>query len=56
MFCNKAINILKTLYFDKSFWHYYRLDNGELKWPQNKDEAIKISKEELKWILKNGEI
>ncbi len=51
------MNRLKVLHFDEGFWLYYsRLDNGKLKWPQNKDEAIKINKEELKWLLKGYEI
>ena len=57
VFGNKAMNRLKVLHFDEGFWLYYsRLDNGKLKWPQNKDEAIKINKEELKWLLKGYEI
>ena len=51
------MNRLKVLHFDEGFWlYYFRLDNGKLKWPQNQDEAIKINKEELKWLLKGYEI
>ena len=57
VFCNKAMNRLKVLHFDEGFWlYYYRLDSDKFKWPQNKDEAIKINKEELKWLLKGYEI
>lgn len=57
VFCNKSMNRLKVLHFDEGFWiYYYRLDKGRFKWPQNKEEALKINKEELKWLLKGYEI
>lgn len=57
VFCNKSMNRLKVLHFDEGFWlYYYRLNKGRFKWPQNKDEALKINKEELKWLLKGYEI
>lgn len=57
VFCNKSMNRLKVLHFDEGFWlYYYRLDKGRFKWPQNKDESLKINKEELKWLLKGYEI
>lgn len=57
VFCNKSMNRLKVLHFDEGFWlYYYRLDKGRFKWPKNKAEALKINKEELKWLLKGYEV
>lgn len=57
VFCNKQMNKLKILHFDEGFWlYYYRLERGHLKWPQNLEEALKVNKEELKWLLKGYEI
>lgn len=57
VFCNKQMNKLKILHFDEGFWlYYYRLENGKFKWPMSRDEALKIDKEELKWLLKGYEM
>ena len=57
VFCNKQMNKLKILHFDEGFWlYYYRLEHGHLKWPQNPEEALKVNKDELKWILKGYEV
>lgn len=57
VFCNKQMNKLKILHFDEGFWlYYYRLEHSHFKWPQNAEEALKINKEELKWLLKGYEV
>ncbi len=57
VFCNKQMNKLKILHFDEGFWlYYYRLEHSHFKWPQNSEEALKVNKEELKWLLKGYEI
>ena len=57
VFCNKQMNKLKILHFDEGFWlYYYRLEHSHFKWPQNPEEALKVNKEELKWLLKGCEI
>ena len=57
VFCNKQMNKLKILHFDEGFWlYYYRLEHSHFKWPQNPEEALKVNKEELKWLLKGYEI
>lgn len=57
VFCNKQMNKLKILHFDEGFWLYYhRLENNRFKWPMTQEEALKINKEELKWLLKGYEI
>lgn len=57
VFCNKQMNRLKILHFDEGFWLYYhRIEHGRLKWPQTKEEALKVNKEELSWLLKGYEL
>ncbi|MHC1684230.1 MAG: IS66 family insertion sequence element accessory protein TnpB [Clostridiaceae bacterium] len=57
VFCNKQMNRLKILHFDEGFWlYYFRLENSKFKWPMTKEEALKVNKEELKWLLKGYEI
>ena len=57
VFCNKQMNKIKILHFDEGFWlYYYRLEHSHFKWPQNLEEALKVNKEELKWLLKGYEI
>lgn len=57
VFCNRQMNRIKILHFDEGFWlYYYRLENNRLKWPMTKEEALKINKEELSWLLKGYEV
>lgn len=57
VFCNRQMNRIKILHFDEGFWlYYYRLENNRLKWPMTKEEALKINKEELGWLLKGYEV
>ena len=57
VFCNRQMNRIKILHFDEGFWlYYFRLENSKLKWPMTPDEALKINKEELKWLLMGYEV
>jgi transposase len=57
VFCNKAMNRLKILHFDEGFWiYYFRLENSKFRWPKNEEEAIRVDKNELKWLLKGYEL
>ena len=57
VFCNKQMNKLKILHFDNGFWlYYYRLEKSRFKWPMTKAEALKVTIEELGWILKGYEV
>lgn len=57
VFCNKQMNRLKILHFDEGFWlYYYRLENSRLKWPITKEDAMKVNKQELSWLLKGYEV
>ncbi len=57
VFCNRQMNKLKILHFDQGFWLYYhRLERSKFKWPMSKQEALKVSIDELKWLLKGYEV
>ncbi|MEY8285801.1 IS66 family insertion sequence element accessory protein TnpB [Lachnospiraceae bacterium 50-23] len=57
VFCNRAMNKLKILHFDDGFWLYYhRLERSKFKWPMSKEEALKVSIEELRWLLRGYEV
>ncbi|AOY76247.1 IS66 family insertion sequence element accessory protein TnpB [Clostridium formicaceticum] len=57
VFCNRQMNKLKILHFDDGFWLYYhRLERNKFKWPMSKEEALKVSIEELRWLLKGYEV
>lgn len=57
VFCNKQMNKLKILHFDEGFWlYYYRLESNRFKWPMTKEEALKVNKKELSWLLKGYEM
>ncbi|MDQ0899486.1 IS66 family insertion sequence element accessory protein TnpB [Paenibacillus sp. V4I7] len=53
VFCNRACNKLKILYWDHNgFWLYYRrLERGRFQWPAGKEEVVAISSRELRWLL-----
>ena len=56
VFCNRQMNKLKILHFDEGFWLYYhRLERDKFKWPMSK-EALQVSIEELRWLLKGYEV
>jgi len=57
VFCNRQMNKLKILHFDNGFWLYYhRLERSKFKWPINKEEALRVTVEELRWLLKGYEV
>lgn len=57
VFCNRQQNRIKILHFDEGFWLYYhRIEHNKLKWPITKEEAVKVNKEELSWLLKGYEV
>ena len=54
VFCNRARNKLKILYWDTNgFWLYYRrLERGRFRWPEaNQGGPISISRRQLDWLL-----
>ena len=53
LFCNRGRKLLKAVYWDKTgFWlSQKRLEKNKFPWPQDKNEAIELSAEELKMLL-----
>ena len=53
IFCNKARNTLKILVWDSGYLVLTkRLKKGTFAWPSNDDEAISITKNDIKRIIK----
>ena len=53
VFCNKARQIIKILYWEKNgfcLWQK-RLEKQRFSWPKDMSEAKKISSRELRWLL-----
>ena len=53
LFCNKAHNKIKILYWDKTgFWLLYkRLEKGTFKFPRQQDGSIVVTEQQLRWLL-----
>lgn len=53
LFCNKAHNKIKILYWDKNgFWLLYkRLEKGTFKYPKEENGSVVISEQQLRWLL-----
>lgn len=53
LFCNRAHNKLKILYWDKTgFWLLYkRLEKGTFKFPKEENGSIVITEQQLRWLL-----
>ncbi|MBN1499003.1 MAG: IS66 family insertion sequence element accessory protein TnpB [Spirochaetes bacterium] len=53
MFCNRQRKILKVIYWDKNgfcMWQK-RLEKYRFPWPENSEEAVELSREELLMLL-----
>ena len=53
VFCNKAKDKLKILYWDKTgfaLW-YKRLDKDKFKWPKLKGDTLRLNEQQLHWLL-----
>lgn len=54
IFCNKAHNKIKCLYYDGTGWWllYKRLEVGTFKWKKTEDgTAVQISEQQYRWLL-----
>ena len=59
IFCNKAKDKLKILYWDKTcfaLW-YKRLEKDRFKWPSRADEdCIELNEQQLSWLLEGYDV
>ena len=53
IFCNKARNRLKILYWDKTGFCMWlkRLEKAKFPWPRTSEEALEIDKEKMQMLL-----
>lgn len=54
IFCNRGRDKLKMLYYEWNgfcLW-YKRLEEDKFRWPNNAEEVMEITREELSWLLR----
>ena len=53
LFCNKRKDALKVLHFNLNGFELLtkKLLESKYQWPKSKEEAISITKQELRWLL-----
>ncbi|MCL2760014.1 MAG: IS66 family insertion sequence element accessory protein TnpB [Treponema sp.] len=53
IFCNRGRKLLKAVYWDKTgFWlSQKRLEKNKFPWPQDENEAMELTVEELQMLL-----
>lgn len=58
VFSNRRRNMIKALYWDHNgfcLWQK-RLERERFRWPEGKEEVMKISTRELRWLLDGLEV
>lgn len=58
VFCNKAKDKLKVLYWDKTgfaLW-YKRLDKDKFKWPKVNAATLSLTEQQLHWLLSGFDV
>ena len=58
LFCGRNSTKMKVLYWegDGFVLLYKRLENGKFIWPRNKDEVMKITDQQFRWLLEGLKI
>ena len=58
LFCERSNTKMKVLYWegDGFVLLYKRLKNGKFVWPRNKDEVMKITDQQFRWLLEGLKI
>ena len=58
LFCERSSTKMKVLYWegDGFVLLYKRLKNGKFVWPRNKDEVMKITDQQFRWLLEGLKI
>jgi len=57
-FCNRKRNIVKILYWDRNGFCLWskRLEKHFFRWPESRDDVMKIGQHELMWLMDGLEI
>lgn len=53
LFCGRSRRVIKMLYWDGNgfcLWQK-RLEGGSFAWPDNEEQAMELSSEQLRWLL-----
>ena len=58
VFCNRRRSTVKALYWDRNgfcLWQK-RLEKDRFRWPQSREEVVRISARQLRWLLDGLEL